>query len=282
MVFIVGVAVDDAVGGEQERALVPWLLFHPVAAKAIRSSHLNVDALGIIDGDVVGVGVAAFGPVVVKVSARRTGEVPQMDREESLGGQCSRPTGFSKVEYAGIRQVENKVEFDIGGLLSGKDPISIRHIARVFGICCFLLQLTKVISRIAGLLHIRRIDGFLLGLPVLKHIETEHVIGFTALRLLTFKIGLLRVKIIFRSPDVADIFVRNLPRHKVAPLGQFAGLPITRGNRADVCRIVSNPEFDLGVQFDKRDTIGLVVVGLAWIGSPYHFSSVDRSQCALH
>ena len=127
MVFVVGVAVYKTIGGEQQGPLVAGLFLDTVGPLAVRPAHFYIDALGIVDRDVVSVEIAAFCPVVVEITSCRACEVSEMNRKQSFGGKRSCFAGFTQIEDAGFRKVENQVEFDIGCLLSGEYPVAVHH-----------------------------------------------------------------------------------------------------------------------------------------------------------
>ena len=96
MVLVVRVAVDNALGGKEQGAFLArfGLLLVPVA---ILAADFNVDALRVVDSDVVGVVVAAKRIVVVKAQGT-VGEVTQMNRTAlSADG-----TGRSQISCSGI------------------------------------------------------------------------------------------------------------------------------------------------------------------------------------
>ena len=80
MILVMAVGVDDLRVGEQEEAFLAGLHF-PVV------HHLGINAPGVVDGNIIGIVVTAFGVILVEIVGARLvagPEIPQVHREDGV------------------------------------------------------------------------------------------------------------------------------------------------------------------------------------------------------
>ena len=257
-VFVVRVAVDDRVVRQEQGAFLGGLVLDVFAVHLV-AAHLDIDAGGVLDGDVVGVGMAAQRLVVVPFGA---GEVAQVDREDGVGGQGVGDVLPHLFDAGGI-QVQDDVELDVGGVRMGEDPVRVFHvvgprIAVGLRVRDFFLLLPVVVGS-------RRPDRVQ---TVLQHIEAEDLPlggGVSVDGFFPFEIGVLRVEIADAVRDARPVGI------EVAGGGGLVDVPVARLDRVDVARVDLDTELDLGVDGAQGH---VVVVGVG--------GGVVRAQRAPH